>query len=245
MESNRKISIWERVAEENLYQIMQEMNNTFEEVEKFQKSRCIRTCIVFCLFATLGVLYSPFYFVLSLVASFMYYIFSYTDVKHRYSRWVFHRRVGFLIFIRDCTSLLLQNEGNKSLYSVFDEILRRPKRDENDQKLLYQLVADMRGKPADVSSFLEFASKTGGDDMAELSMTILYSYHHYSSDTDVIYELSQTSSEEIKRVVSEIIELKSERFNRYYMLVSLGMVVTFILPVIVTLMRYFSSQFYG
>lgn len=222
-----KPSIWERLAEEDLYSTMLDMNYLYEDIEQQQKKRVFLTIGLFLFIFCLGYAYSPFYYLFSFIVAFLFYRSRYQYVKNKHKRWVFKRHLGFLIFSRKSVSLLLQNNGRQSLYSVLNKLIQRTN-DEADRKLLQQLVSDMRDYPQKIEPFIQFAKVSSGTDMAELFMTTIYSFHQTTSDTDVIYELSKSSSEELMRAIDEIIDMKYDAFSKFPIRVGLATFVVFI-----------------
>lgn len=222
-----KTTIWEKIAEEDLYFMMQEMDYSPKQINNQQKARVVLTLLVFILFAAIASFSSAFFYIFGVLFTIYFWRSRYEIVLKKYQKWRFMRHLGFVQFARKIVSYLLQDDGKVSLYTVLQELVKRTEREE-DKKLIYQLMSEMRHSPNSIDPFITFAHNSSGTDMAELFMTTIYDFHQSTYEIEVIHELSKTSSEELMRAIDEIIEQKERRFNSFPRKVVMSTFIVFI-----------------
>ena len=215
-ETVTKKSLYEKIAERDLYKILEEMGNSRVAIDRFQRGRITQALAVFVITALLGlvlgyVLGTNWLFLGALILPPIVYKMKYNNVKKMYSVLKFHRHLQFSKFTRLLIPYLKQSSGSVSLYSIFNKILQRTETEE-DRNSLYKLMTEMTASPSDVKPFIEFAERSSGTDMSILFMSTVFDFQQSSDDASVIDELGQIASEELMNGIDEIIEFKLKRF---------------------------------
>lgn len=207
----QKASIYEKISEPALYPILQEMGNSNQAIEKFQKKRVQQTVLIGMTFLVLGVVLSSWFYLLALIGSFLFYKSKYKQITGKYSTWKFQRHLQFSKFTRLLIPYLKQSKGQASLYSIFNKILLRTE-NEADRKSLYKLMSEMSNKPSDIQPFIDYAERSSGTDMSVLFMSTIFDFQQSTFDLSVINELGKIASEELMTSIDEIIMYKLRRF---------------------------------
>ncbi|MCU4851724.1 hypothetical protein OCD08_19715 [Bacillus paranthracis] len=200
------------LAEEDLYSMLEEMGNTKQMIDKFQKKRFIQAFVMGVFGLLLGLFFSSWCYLVALGLPFFLYRSKYTHVTKMYNAFKFERHLNFSKFTRLLIPYLKESDGSTSLYQVFRKILNRM---ENpvDKNSLAKLMSEMTDKPNDIQPFTDYAMRSSGSDMSINIMQTIYDFQQNSSDTNVINELGQMTSAELQRAIDEIIAFKLKRFN--------------------------------
>lgn len=202
------------LAEKDLYTMLLEMGNSPSAIIKFQKNRVLQTFLVFLLMIISAYFLGVMFYILILIAPAIIYKQKYKRVEQMYRLWRFERHLQFTKFTRLLIPYLKQGQGEVSLYTVFNKILQRTKKDE-DRSTLYQLMSEMTDKPNDITPFIDFAERSSGTDMSVLFMSTVFDFQQNTKDSSVIDELGRISSQELMEGIDEIIEFKLKRFVFY------------------------------
>lgn len=212
VERKLKKKFIEKIAEENLLKMLKEMGNSRISIEKFQKKRIQQSAVFFFLMLLAGLFLSSWFYLAAFVLPVYFYKLKYKKISSLYTKWKFQRHQEFSKFARLLIPYLKQNEGNLSLYSVFNKILNRLDKEE-DRNSLYELMTEMSNKPNDITPYIEFANRSSGTDMSVMFMSTIFDYQQSSFDTSVIDELGRLASEELMIGIDEIVQFKLKRFS--------------------------------
>ncbi|APT48319.1 hypothetical protein [Bacillus safensis] len=204
----KKPSFWMKIAESNLFYMMDEMGLSENQILKFQKARFFKTIIIFILACTVGILINKYFILVALAITIFLWISEYKRVESKYKKFMYQKNLVFNKFSRLLIPYLL--EDNASLYDVLEKMRKRI--DEGQVKTaLEQLLIDMYDDQTD-KPFIKFAKEASGTEDAFLFMTTLYDFQQNASDTSIIERLGEKSSEQLFKGVDEIIEFKLKRF---------------------------------
>lgn len=204
-------SFYQKLAEESLYPMLKEMGNTQKAINSFQKKRIHQSLVTFLGMLLLGLFISRWFYLLSLVFSFLVYKMKYKNIQSKYATWKFQRHLQFSKFTRLLIPYLKKSKGQDSLYAIFNKILQRTD-DEHDRNSLYRLMSEMSSTPNDIQPFTDFANRSSGTDMSVLFMNTIFDFQQSTFDTSVIDELGKIASDELLNGIDEIINFKLRRF---------------------------------
>uniref|UniRef100_UPI00344EEEAE hypothetical protein n=1 Tax=Carnobacterium sp. TaxID=48221 RepID=UPI00344EEEAE len=210
-QNQSKTNIYQKLAEPNLYQMLKEMGNSKQAIDKFQKNRIMQTLFVFITLFTFGLFLSKWFYIVSLIVAVIVYKQRHKQIVSKYSSWKFQRHLQFSKFTRLLIPYLKQSKGNASLYNIFNKILLRTE-NEADKNSLYTLMSKMSSDSGDIEPFIEFAERSSGTDMSILFMSTIFDFQQSTFDTTVIDELGKIASEELMTSIDEIIGFKLKRF---------------------------------
>lgn len=203
---------WERIAENNLYSMLNEMMYTKEWGNKFQRNRTFEAVAVFVLFMLFGYIFDSTFYIVGVIASVMLYRSKFNKVVHAYQMWKFNRHLQFTKFIRLLIPYLIKSKGKVSLYTIFNRMLLRIE-NETDRNSLFLLMSEMGNRPNNIQPFIEYAERSSGTDESIDFMSMIFDFQQNPHDADVIVELGKASSKEMLRSIDEIIHLKLQKFN--------------------------------
>lgn len=212
--SEEKVSIWEKIAENKLYDLLGEMGDTKKAIDKFQRKRMLLAGVVMLVGLIFGALISPWLYIVGPILGFVIYKMQLRSVESFYRGWKFQRQLNFSKFTRLVIPYLKASGGSVALYTIFNKILQRTT-DEADRRNLYQLMGEMGDKPQDIQPFLDYAERSSGTDMSHLFMSTIYDFQQSTFDVSVIDELGKMASEDMMNAVDEIINMKLRRFNMF------------------------------
>lgn len=213
-ESTKKKSLFEKIAEDDLYPMLLEMGNPLRVIEKYQKQRILQSILILTFFIILGVTVLPAFYLIGVISFVYVYYAKYTNVRRMYNNWKFQRHLQFTKFTRLLIPYLKESNGNISLYSIFNRILKRTE-NETDRNSLYRLMSEMNDRPNDIKPFVDYAERSSGTDMSILFMSTIFDFRQSTFDIEVIDELGKLASEEMLTGVDQIITFKLSRFNMF------------------------------
>lgn len=215
MKHSSETDIWEKMAEDQLYEMLRSMGTHEKVIKSYQVKRVVQTVLVFGVFAVIGVTTNMLaMYILGAIVAFFVYRSRFTGIVKMYSQWKFERELNFSKFIRLLIPYLKGSGGNVSLYNVFNKILVRMD-DETDRASLYSLMGEMGDRPGDIQPFNDFAERSSGSDMAYLIMSTIFDFQESTKDVSVINELGQMASEQMLDAIDEIIAFKIRRFGAF------------------------------
>jgi len=206
-----KKSLWERIAERDLYPMLMDMGNSRIRVNIFQRNRLMLSVFSGIILLLFGYFVWKWIYLASLILPIILYQRKYKSVKSMYQVWKFHRHLQFSKFTRLLIPYLKQSKDQTSLYSIFNKILQRTE-NPDDRNSLYKLMTEMSNRPSDVQPFIDFARRSSGTDMSIIFMSAIYDFQQTSFDTSVVDDLGKIASEELIEGIDEIIEFKLRRF---------------------------------
>jgi hypothetical protein len=200
------------LAEEELYNMLQEMGNTRQMIDNFQNKRIKQTLMMVVIGFFMGLLISKWCYLVAIVLPIFFYRSKYKKVVRMYNAFKFERHLNFIKFMRLLIPYLKEAEGGTSLYQVLRKILKRT---ENpvDANSVAKLMSELTDKPNDIQPFTDFAERSSGTDMSILFMQTIYDFQQNSYDTNVIDELGKIASAALQRAIDEIITFKLKRFT--------------------------------
>lgn len=208
--------IWERMAEDSLYDMLREMGNSPDAITKYQRGRFLQSIMLLVIGLAMGIVFNQLPIVGGISAAlalFLYYS-KFSRIKGMYNQWQFNRELAFSRMVRLLIPYLKQSSGNVSLYVVFNKMLGRMT-DESDRRSLYMLMGDMSSRPDDIQPFFDFAKRSSGSDMAFLIMSTIFDFEHSTQDTSVINELGQMASDQMMSAIDQIVMFKLRRFSLF------------------------------
>ncbi|SEG78279.1 hypothetical protein [Bacillus sp. ok061] len=200
------------LAEEKLYDMLEELGNTKKMIDNFQKKRIKQSLLMVVIGFFMGLFLSKWCYLLAVGLPFFFYRSKYNHVMKMYHAFKFERHLSFIKFMRLLIPYLKESEGGTSLYQILRKILKRT---ENpvDVNSIAKFMSELTDKPNDIQPFTDFAMRSSGTDMSVLFMQTIYDFQQNSYDTNVIDELGKIASAELQRAVNEIVEFKLKRFS--------------------------------
>lgn len=211
----RDPTIWEKMAEDSMYDMLRDMGNDDKAIDGYQRNRLLQSIFIGVIVFGVGwYMDQALLMGLGPILSIMIYIMRYSSVKKMYAQWKFEREMAFSRFIRLLIPYLKQSGGNVSLYTTFNKMLERMD-DEADQRSLYMLMGEMSSRPGDQRPFLDFAERSSGSDQSYLIMSTIFDFQQSTQDTSVIDELGQMASKKMMNGIDEIIAAKIKRFGMF------------------------------
>ncbi|AZJ24376.1 hypothetical protein CT694_33330 (plasmid) [Bacillus wiedmannii bv. thuringiensis] len=211
--TNTKKNRYNRLlAEEKLYDMLEEMGNTKKMSDDFQKKRMKQTLLMVVIGFFMGLFLSKWCYLLAIVLPIFFYRSKYNNVVKMYHAFKFERHLSFIKFMRLLIPYLKESEGGTSLYQILRKILKRT---ENpvDVNSIAKFMSELTDKPNDIQPFTDFAIRSSGTDMSVLFMQTIYDFQQNSYDTNVIDELGKIASAELQRAIDEIVAFKLKRFS--------------------------------
>lgn len=204
-------SLWEKMAEPELYTMLRHMGDTYNAIDKFQRKRVMFSVFI-ALFGILGGYFIHFFvYLVGFIGAFVIYKMQFKRVSSFYNGWKFMRQLNFSKFTRLLIPYLKASGGATALYTIFNKILNRTD-DPVDRRNLYQLMGEMGDNPQNIEPFLAYAERTSGTDMSHLFMSTIFDFQQSTFDVSVIDELGQMASEDMMNAIDEIINFKLRRF---------------------------------
>lgn len=210
----RPTSLWEKLAEERLYPQLQEMGNSYERIDAFQKRRVLKSVFFGLLVLFLAVFVHKWFYVATPMAVIIAYKLQIRKIDARYRAWRFARQLNFSKFTRLVIPYLKASGGNMALYTIFNRILQRID-NEDDRQSLYRLMGEMGDNPASLKPFTDFAERSSGTDMSHLFMSTIFDFQQTTFNTSVIDELGKIAAQDMMESIDEIIAMKIRRFNMF------------------------------
>lgn len=239
----KRLSIWEKLAEENLYEILFNMGFSKEKIDLFQKKRVLQSLGIFLVFLLIGMFFDMLFYLVAIIVPYFFYKSKFKHVQGNYQIWKFNRHLQFNKFTRLLIPYLKQSKGEVALYSIFNKILLRIV-NEVDRNSLYQLMSEMSNKPNDVNSFINYAERSSGTDMSILFMSTIFDFQQSTFDIEVINELGRISSEELLSSIDDIIHMKLKKFENFptkitmaSFVIFIGYAITIVIDVIALIMQ--------
>lgn len=208
----KNASIWEKIAEENLYPMLKEMMYPTEWANKFQRNRSLEAVSYFLVLVLFGYFYDPTFYIFAVLISVYTYRSKYKKVTNVYQAWKFNRHLQFTKFIRLLIPYLKKSKGSISLYTIFNRMLIRME-EEADRNSLYLLMSEMGNRPNQIEPFIDYAERSSGTDKSVLFMSTIFDFQQNPFNADVIDGLGRDSSEELLKSIDEIIHLKLKKFQ--------------------------------
>lgn len=210
----RHKSIWEKIAEPQMYALLREMGNPTKAIDKFQRKRVTAAMVFLLIGLAVGFFIHPWLYLVGPVFGFIVYKMKMKTVQNMYRMWKFERQLNFSKFTRLVIPYLKASGGSVALYTIFNKILKRTE-NETDRKNLYQLMGEMGDRPRDIQPFLDYAERSSGTDMSHLFMSTIFDFQQSTFDVSVIDELGKLASEEMMAAIDEIINMKLKRFSMF------------------------------
>lgn len=210
--TQEKQNIWHRLAEHDLFQMLEEMGLNEERFIKFQKRRFFLTVSIFLTFILLSIFINKWLFMAGIAISVFIWTSEYKRALKFYRNFQFEKQLVFSKFMRMLIPYLLQS--GSTLYSVFNRMLSRLE-DGHVKHCLERLLIEMNEQPNSEEPFKKFAIDASGTDSAILFMTTLYDFQQNTFDHSIITELGQMASEELFEGVDDIIAYKLRKFVMY------------------------------
>lgn len=215
-EKKKKKGILEKMSETQLYPIMREMGHSDIAINQFQSKRIVMTVAVAFIFAVAGLFLMHWFYFAALIMPPLFWLSKYKTIQVQYQMYRFKREMEFTKFIRLLIPYLKRSNGQQSLYTVFNKIIRRMKH-EADKRSLSQLMVEMSDNPDSVQPFIDFAKRASGNKRAIIFMTTIFHYRQSTFDMSVINELGQEASTQLMEGIQEIINSKLSRLTFYPM----------------------------
>ena len=207
--------IWEKMAEDGLYDILRQMGNGDRQIRDFQRNRVMQAILIGIVVSAIGfAMQQNMVMVGGIGVGFLIYKMKFGSIKGMYRQWRFERELAFSRFVRLLIPYLKQSGGAVSLYTVFNKMLERMD-NEADRNSLYMLMGEMSSRPGDIRPFYDFAERSSGSDMAYLIMSTVYDFQQSTQDTSVIDELGKMASDYMMTSIDEIIAFKIRRFGMF------------------------------
>ena len=210
----RKPTIWQKMAEDRLYQQLHLTGFSYEEIDDYQKKRVMWLVALSFLGVMLSLFVHPWLFVGGLISGVGKYMMDMRKADAYFRSWRFARQLSFSKFTRLVIPYLKASNGKSSLYGVFSKIVNRLE-NEDDRVFLERLMFEMNDNPHNIQPFLDYAERTSGTDMSYLFMSTVFDYQQSTSDVSVIDELGKLASEDMMYAVDEIIDFKINRFELF------------------------------
>lgn len=211
---NRPKTLWEKLAEERLYPQLQEMGDTYERIDAFQRKRVLKSVFFGLVALFLAVFLHKWFYLAVPMAVIVSYKMQVRRVDMFYRAWRFARQLNFSKFTRLVIPYLKASGGNMALYTIFNRILQRLDNDA-DRQSLYRLMSEMGDNPESIQPFLAYAERSSGTDMSHLFMSTIFDFQQTTFNTSVIDELGRIASEDMMESIDEIIAMKIRRFNMF------------------------------
>ncbi|PHE61155.1 hypothetical protein COF68_17820 [Bacillus toyonensis] len=210
--TNTKKNRYNRLlAEEKLYDMLEEMGNTKIMIDNFQKKRIKQTLLMVVIGFFMGLFLSKWCYPLVIILPIFFYRSKYNHVVNMYYAFKFERHLSFIKFMRLLIPYLKESEGGTSLYQILRKILKRTG-NPVDVNSIAKFMSELTDKPNDIQPFTDFAERSSGTDMSVLFMQTIYDFQQNSYDTNVIDELGKIASAELQRAINEIVAFKLKRF---------------------------------
>ncbi|MFF2884761.1 MULTISPECIES: hypothetical protein [Bacillus cereus group] len=210
--TNTKKNRYNRLlAEEKLYDMLEEMGNTKTMIDNFQKKRIKQTLLMVVIGFFMGLFLSKWCYPLVIILPIFFYRSKYNHVVNMYYAFKFERHLSFIKFMRLLIPYLKESEGGTSLYQILRKILKRTG-NPVDVNSIAKFMSELTDKPNDIQPFTDFAERSSGTDMSVLFMQTIYDFQQNSYDTNVIDELGKIASAELQRAINEIVAFKLKRF---------------------------------
>lgn len=210
----RPKSLWEKLAEERLYPQLQEMGNSYERIDAFQRKRVLKSLFFGLIMLFLAVFIHSWFYVAVPMAVAISYKMQIRRIDTHYRAWRFTRQLNFSKFTRLVIPYLKASGGNMALYTIFNRILQRLDNDA-DKQSLYRLMGEMGDNPASLKPFTDYAERSSGTDMSHLFMSTIFDFQQTTFNTSVIDELGKIAAQDMMESIDEIIEMKVRRFNMF------------------------------
>ncbi|AFU17161.1 lipoprotein, putative (plasmid) [Bacillus thuringiensis MC28] len=210
--TNTKKNRYNRLlAEEKLYDMLEEMGNTKTMIDNFQKKRIKQTLLMVVIGFFMGLFLSKWCYPLVIILPIFFYRSKYNHVVNMYYAFKFERHLSFIKFMRLLIPYLKESAGGTSLYQILRKILKRTG-NPVDVNSIAKFMSELTDKPNDIQPFTDFAERSSGTDMSVLFMQTIYDFQQNSYDTNVIDELGKIASAELQRAINEIVAFKLRRF---------------------------------
>lgn len=213
--SHQKTSIWEKIAEDEVFEIGFKMGHDAKTIEGWQKKRILQSLLVFILFLIFSLFVSKWLVLVGAVGAVAFYFMKISSLRKAYANHNFLKQIEFYKFFRLLIPYLYQSvQNNTGIFSIFTQM--HSKMEENAfKKSFSEFIADITYNPAKIEPYLRFAEDVSGTDRASLMMATVFDFQNSSPDVTVIQELSKTASEELFEGIEEIIIFKSRKFYLY------------------------------
>lgn len=208
-----KPSIWERMAEEELYRMLRHMGDSTKAIDKFQKKRVTMSVLSAAVGIVFGKLLHEWLYLTAIILPIFVYVMQGRKVASYYRIWRFERHLNFSKFTRLIIPYL-KASGSTALYTTFNKILIRTEK-QADKDSLYQLMGEMGDDPTSIQPFEDFAERSSGSDMASLFMQTIFDFQQSTSDPQVIQELGDLASRDLMNSIDDIIAMKLRRFAMF------------------------------
>lgn len=207
-----KESFFKKIAEKDLFKMLNEMGDSDERIIKFQKSRLLKSVIATIPFLLFAIFFNKMFVFASIGLGIFVWSNEYKRIVKFYKNFLFEKQLVFSKFTRMLIPYLLQSDA--TMYSVFNRILTRLE-DGHVKHCLERLIIEMNEMPNSDEPFKKFARDASGTDSAILFMTTLYDYQQNTFDHSIINELGQLASEELFEAVDEIKAFKLKKFAMF------------------------------
>ncbi|AQS42459.1 hypothetical protein LSG23_20725 (plasmid) [Bacillus velezensis] len=204
-----KRPFWLKIAESDLFSMLNEMGYEKKDVLKFQKKRFFKSLLIFIMSCIAALFINNLLIVLGLILAVFLWLAEYKSVQKKYRDFRFKKQLVFNKFTRLLIPYLLQKGA--TVYKVLNKMRNRIE-DGHVKDALQRLLIGMNEKPNSEEPFRQFAIDASGTDQAILFMTTLYDFQQSTSDTSVIEELGKISSQELFKGVDDIISYKLRGF---------------------------------
>ena len=112
-------TIWHKLVEKNLYEMLKELGYTDEMFIKYQKNR-FKKCVLFLIVGVILAFIQPHLIIAGIALALVQWTNEYKKVKRIYNNSLFQKQLTFSKFTRMLIPYLLQS--NSTLYNVFNKI---------------------------------------------------------------------------------------------------------------------------
>lgn len=201
-----------KLLAQELVEKLIEMNNSKQDIEKWQKKNILIVLCILIFFTFMAVMLFLGFAVFGILLALLFYYNQLKSVQMAYNQFRFERQFTFTEFMLLITPLLKQTSSSINLRSLFEKILPRMEY-EIDRNILKRLMADMSYYSNPYYAFDLFAKQMSGTETSYLFMSILADLNNGSINLQIIDELSKLTLDEMMKGIDQIIEYKCSRFN--------------------------------
>lgn len=219
--TTKKESIYRKLAEDSLYDMLLTTGETLDAIDNYQKKRVLKSVGVTLVVLIGLLLLKPTLLILSIPIGVFYYKRQYRKLENKYRVWLFNRNLEFIKFQRLLIPYLRMGEGQEPFFTILEKVRGRINND-HIKREVDKLMAEINIRPGEIDPYVRFAERAGGTDSAVLFMSTVYDFQNITRDVEVIESLGKSASQELMESIDEIKELKLRRFG----LVSTKIVMT-------------------
>ncbi|WP_332237949.1 hypothetical protein [Sporolactobacillus sp. KGMB 08714] len=205
-----KHNLWDWLAEDDLYNMMQRMGASLVDCRRTQKKRLLVSVVFGALSGFLGYLLNlPIFIYAAPIVPLIVWQVLYRMTRTDFVWYQFRMEYLFGRFMQDVLPRLEMNASTllKSCRELFegmapDDVLKEP---------LNQFLIGLRDEPESEAPFTHFVKETCASDEAYTFMHTLYDYQQSSNDPEILYQLSRQNQAMILDGQKEISRRKLRR----------------------------------